>query len=99
MKRHIHTIHENRKEEYTTSEQLENIAEYCTFESDNSWAKTNIKKECITENSSTEFLVQKSKNFKLKKEITNENTSINSMSKKIQIKIKEEKIIKKEIPT
>merc|ERR1711879_1008752 len=56
----------------TLSEQLENIAEYCNFESENSWAKTNIKKECVTEKgaeiTSTECIEKISKILKIKEE-------------------------------
>ena len=74
------------KYEAKLSEELENITESFSFESENSWAKTNIKKEFITENTSTECcIVQKS--------------SINTMSATIKIEIKEEeKIIKNEKP-
>ena len=55
--------------------------------------KNKYKKEyCITENTSTECIVQKSKNLNIKEEITNE--PINSMTEKIQIEMKKEKIIK-----
>ena len=72
----------------TLSEQLENIAEYCNFESENSWAKTNIKKECVTEKgaeiTSTECVENYSKIIKIKEE------------EKIKIEMKEEEIILKD---
>ena len=54
--------------------------------------KNKYKKEGITENTSTECIVQKSKDLNIKEELTNE--TINSMTEKIQIEMKKEKIIK-----
>ena len=57
LRKHIKRKHTNL---VLISEQLENIAESCSFECDNTWTKQNIKEECTTiENTSTKTNINK----------------------------------------
>ena len=89
MRQHIRTVHDGRKD-YTCDHCAKQFSEVCNLKThiksvhgtnENSWAKRNIKKVCLTENSTLS-------NFKKIKE-----EQRNEMSEKIQIKEEVERII------
>ena len=91
LNRHIQTIqHIKRTQNHALlSEQLENIAESCSFGCENSWTKQNIKKEYTIENYSTKPIENKSETINIKEDLNSVEIT-NSMSKNIKTEIKEE---------
>ena len=85
MKKHIKRKHNHA----LLLEQLENIAESCSFESENYWTKQNIKKECTIENTLTKTMHKKSECINIKKELCSSDAT-SSMLTNIKTEIKEE---------